>query len=367
MNITCSHSRLRSALEVCERVITRHLTLPILNNVLLRAENNQLTISATNLEVGMVATIPCKTTTKGELTVPAKVFYGIIANLTGDTVTLFSEKKHVLAIEAGGYSGTVKGEGGDEFPIIPTLTKTPLFTIQGEVFSGALANVVPFTAVSDTRPELTGVLFYKEKKEEIDFVAADGFRLAQRKVKDFKTLTTPPFSLIVPQRTVAEIIRITKEEDEVEVRCDEKQLEVKTGTYRLISRTIEGTYPNHTTLIPTTFNTSAIIDTENAVKNIRLVSLLSSRINDIRLHIEPGEGVTFKTQDPDMGESVSVVTADIEGEVLEISFNWRYLLEGLQNIGDKKALMRFIDGEKAALIQPTKNKDYLYVVMPLRT
>src|SRR3989344_1839723 len=166
MNITCSHTRLRSALEYCERVIARHLTLPVLSNVLLKAENNKLTISATNLEIGIVTTLPCKTEAGGELTVPARVLNGIVANLTGDTVTFLSGKGTELAIKAGGYSGTIKGEKGDEFPIIPTLKKTPLFTFKGTEFSAALASVMSFTAVSDTRPELTGVFFSKPKGQK---------------------------------------------------------------------------------------------------------------------------------------------------------------------------------------------------------
>lgn len=366
MNITCSHSRLKVALESCERVISRHLTLPILNNIFLKADKNSLVLKATNLEVGITITVPCKTEEEGEMTVPAKVLYGIVANLSDETVELSSDKKGSLHVKTKGYKGSIKGSGTDEFPIIPTLKSKPSLSTDGRVLSDALSHVVPFTAVSETRPELTGVLFFKDKKEEnMEIVAADGFRMGRMKIP-VSAGEEASFSYIVPQRTVAEIIRLSKESENIDVVCDEKQIEFRAEGWQLISRIIEGSYPNHTSLVPTAFKTNVTLDVSEAVNTIRLVSLLSSRINDIHLKVD-SKGVVMSAEDPDTGESSSLVKAEVEGDEISISFNWRYLLEGLQHITDKKALIRFIDNEKAALIQATKNTDYVYVVMPLRT
>jgi len=321
---------------------------------------------ATNLEIGITITVPCKTETEGELTVPAKVLYGIVANLTDETVQLSSDKKGSLVVKTKGYKGSIKGSGVEEFPIIPSLKSKPLFSVQGQELSDALSHVVPFTAVSETRPELTGVLFYKDKKENsLEVVAADGFRLGRMRVS-LKTDGELPFSYIIPQRTVAEVIRLGRESEQIDVVCDEKQVEFRAEGWQMVSRIIEGKYPNHTSLVPTEFKTNVTVEVSEAVNTIRLVSLLSSRIND--LHVQIGnDGVVMSAQDPDTGESSSSIGANIEGDELSISFNWRYLLEGLQHISDKKALIRFIDSEKAALIQSPKNNDYVYVVMPLRT
>lgn len=367
MTITCAHNRLRSALDVCERIISRNLTLPILNNVLLRTQKNKLVILSTNLEIGVVATLPCKVEEEGEVTVPAKVFHGIISNLSADNISLSLKKEYNLHISAGDYSGVVKGEKTDDFPIIPTLKKKPLFTVSGADLAMSLGRVVPFTSVSETRPELTGVFFQSKGNEEyINLVAADGFRLARQRIKKDTDKNKDEFSFIVPQRAISEAVRISKESETAEVVSDESQVEFRFPDFRLVSRLIEGNYVDYTTLIPKEFSVESTIKKDAFIEKIRLVSLLSSRINDVELSLGEKE-VALKTEDPDRGASETSFSAQTEGGPLTVSFNWRYLLEGLQQVDDKNIRMRLIDNEKAALIQAPGSSDYIYIVMPLRT
>jgi DNA polymerase-3 subunit beta len=366
MKVTCPHEKLRAALESCERVISKHLTLPILNNVLLKTDQHTLTISATNLEIGVTTSIPCRVVEQGSLTVPVKVFYGIISNLGDETVELTSKNKELL-IKTKVYSGTIRGEGSDEFPIIPSLTKKPFLTASGVEVADALGSVVAFTALSETRPELTGVFFkFLPNSGKTDVVAADGFRLARAVIKGEKKSKEEKMAFIVPQRTISEVIRLSRVAETTSISAEQNQVEFLFGNQRLVSRLIEGSYVDYETLIPKKFSTETVVSTDELIKNIRLVSLLSSRINDIHLEVGDKE-INFTTEDPDLGKSRATISATTTGDPLKISFNWRYLQEGLQHITDKKSLLRFVDNERAALIQEPKTGSYVYIVMPLRT
>ena len=365
MDITCTHDKIQSALEYAERVISRNLTLPILGNILLRVEKKELHISATNLEIGIVASIPCQIKASGSLTVPGKIFYGIVNNLEGDSIHLTSDVSHTLYIESGTFSGEIKGHDAADFPIIPTVAQEALFGVSAEELSRSISQIISFTSVSETRPELTGVFFSRERDaKEIDIVAADGFRLARRKLFPSAAKGSAA-SFILPQRTAGELARLGSLGGIVDVALEQGQVEFRFEQFRVVSRLIEGAYPDYQALVPTSFNTECVMSRDELSKNIRLVSLLSSRINDIQLSVNNSK-LTLSSRDEDTGEST--ITMDIEhtGEPLTITFNWRYLLEGVQNVDAKRVQCKFIDNTKAGLIRSDKDANYIYVVMPLR-
>ncbi len=370
MKLICTYEKLKKAVENNERVITKNLTLPILNNILIKTEDSNLFLSSTNLEIGIHSWFSCKVKESGEITVPAKVLSGIISNLSGDNIELTSKKGTTLLISSGNYKGELKGQTSKDFPIIPKVQKRNSIKIKAQDLLQALNQIIPFTSSSETRPEITGVLFKKEKNnQDLKLVSTDSFRLAEKRILLDKNYKNLDFSFILPQRAASELTRLISGKNEVEVSVDNNQVAFKTQQNELTSRLIEGSYPNYDNFIPSKFKTEILLNKNELIKTIRLVSLMSSRINDIKISIDgDGKKANLKAyaSDPDLGENSSSIKTELEGDDIEISFNWRYLLEGLQQVEDDKVLIKFTEETKPVLIKSPEDNSYIYVVMPIR-
>jgi len=367
MKVICVYDKLKDVVDKGERIITRNLTLPILNNFLLTAENNNLKVSSTNLEIGVTSEFPCKVIENGEVTIPAKVFQGIISNLQTNKVEIEVKRENNLTIKTENYKGELKGESANDFPIIPKLKRDLEVNFSASDLSSALGQVISFSALSETRPEITGVLFQKIRKDEfMSLVSTDSFRLAERKVYLDKKDKEIEFSFILPQKTSAEVLRVLPGNKEIRCIIDKNQIAFELENYRLISRLIEGNYPDYSNFIPKSFSTEVIVQKDDLVNATRLVSLLSSRVNDIKFTIKKDGTIIVFARDPDLGENSTTLKAEVKGEAIDVSFNWHYLLEGIQHIDGKKIILKFTDSTKPVLIKSLQETNFVYIVMPIR-
>jgi len=370
METICNTQKLKESLEHTERVVTRHLTLPILNNFLIKTDKNGITVSSTNLEIGVSSWFPCKVIREGEITVPAKIFYGIISSLGSDKVFLEIKKDNVLNISTDNYKASLKGENAKDFPIIPKLKKENAVNVDSKVFCGALSDVVSFVSNSETRPEITGVLVSKEEGEkEIKIVATDSFRLGEKIIKLGNLEKDFGFSVIVPSKTATEIIRIFSEMDgNLNLVMEKNQFCVELNKTEIVSRLIEGNYPDYKRLMPSSFNMSVNIKKEEFLRTIRLISLFSSRVNDIGLAFNKGKEakVRIYATDADLGENRSELNIDMTGEDMEIRFNWRYLADGVAGLNSETISLNFIDESRPCLIKSPQDDTFAYIVMPIR-
>lgn len=368
MKVVCAYNKLKELVESGERIVSRNLTLPILNNLLLEAQKNSLIISATNLEIGIRGEFPCKVIQEGAVSVPAKIIRGIISNLAEEKIELETKKTNTLTIKAGSYKGELKGQPADDFPIIPTIKNKDSFRIAAEELAKALSQTIPFTSVSETRPEITGVFLTKGKGDEtVRVVATDSFRLAERMIFLKNKDKEQSFSVILPQKTAAELLHLLSGESEIDISIEKNQVAFSLPSKELISRLIDGAYPNYEGFVPKEFASEVTADRDELIKTIRLVSLLSSRINDICLRAEQKEGILrVSAHDPDLGENEATLKVEQSGETIEVHFNWHYLLEGLQQIEGKKVTLKFSSETKPALLRSVGKSNYLYIVMPIR-
>lgn len=370
MNIICSREKLKECLEYTERIISRSLTLPILNNILIKTEKNSLKITSTNLEIGITTWLPCKIIKAGELTIPIKIFYGIISSINSETINLEVKKDNTLSIFTDNYKANLKGEDAKDFPIIPTLKGDFLFEMNSSDLAGALNQVVGFVSNSETRPELTGVFIAKEKdKPELKFVSTDSFRLGEKitlLANDFQKLE---FSVILPIKTALEIIRIFSNfKEKIKLILEKNQIKVESDRVEIVSRLIEGNYPDYKKLIPQEFKTEATINKDEFIKALKLVSIFSSRVNDVLFYFSSSisSKIKISAADAELGENSILLDGEVIGENLEIKFNWRYLVDGLTNINANKINLNFIDETKPCLITSPEDKNFIYLVMPIR-
>jgi len=363
MKIICLQENLKNNLNIVQNIIGRNLTLPILNNLLLETENGRLKISATNLEIGINTWTSGKIEKEGSITCPAKIFYSFISNLPNKKIEI-NTKDNNLSIKCENYKANLKGLPADDFPLIPKIKEPALLEIDSVKLKEALSQIVGAAAVSESRPEISGI-FFKFDKNNLVLAATDSFRLAEKIIFSAASKNNNQ-DLIIPQRTIQELIRILGEKGEkVKIILGNNQVLFEMADSQLISRIIDGQYPDYQQIIPRDFSTKIEIEKEELLNSVRLAGFFSSKINDIKFVVRSGR-LEIISHDPDLGENRSLLAPKIKGKDLEINFNYRYILDGLSNIFSQKVFLGFNSSAQPVVIRPAEGNDYLYVAMPIK-
>jgi DNA polymerase-3 subunit beta len=374
MQIICLQENLKYALNITERIIGRNLTLPILNNLLLSVENNKLKVSSTNLEIGINCWVSGKVKQKGSITIPARLINDFVNNLPNKKIEIKTKNENI-ELKCEKFKANLKGLKANDFPIIPKIKGKPLIKIKGNILKDGFSQVVEMTSFSESRPEISGV-FMKFNKNLIKLVATDSFRLAEKNIEvKLNSLDLKGQSIIIPQRTIQELIRILGEKDlstdkqgqEVEIILSGNQVLFNLDYAQVISRLIEGQYPDYQQIIPDSFQTQVVVNRGELINNIKIASLFSGKINDVKISILPNKSlIKILSKDVDIGEHQSQIETKIEGKAVEVIFNWRYLLDGLNNMLSDKVVLGLNNSTSPVVIRPVGDMSYTYVVMPIK-
>jgi DNA polymerase III subunit beta len=349
MKITILKDKLKEGLNIVERISAKSINLPVLNNILFSVEKNFLNLSSTNLEIGIKWWSLIKTEKEGKALIPSKVLSGFINFLPNKPVDL-KLKGFDLDVQCEKYNTLIKGIDTEEFPIIPGLNEEgKKIDIQIKPFCRALGSVIDIAGASSVKPEISGIYFLFQK-DLITIAATDSFRLAEKKIysESFSSNISQDYSLIVPQKTIREVISIFGEKEGVlsiylssnQILFETQLSETSHPQTQLVSRLIEGDYPNYQEIIPKKHETRLVFPLEEFINQIKLASLFSGKINEIKLGVNPSKNrIDFFSQNPDVGEYKSFLNCKIEGKPCQASFNHRFLLDGflgLNSLQDKK-------------------------------
>lgn len=355
----------------------KNVDLPILGNVLLKASGGSLKLTATNLEIASSAQVRGKVDCEGEFTVPAKLFFDYVSLLPSQQVDLEAAGQ-TLQVKAGNHATKMHGLPASEFPLVPPVNGGVGLRLDAETLRQAIAQVLFAVATNEARPELSGVCLRINDPAvgagKLALAATDSYRLAERVID--LTGTTEERTVIVPARALAEvgrIISVAKDDVEkpeaVEVVLSENQMVVRVGSTELMSRVIEGRYPDYRQIIPTSFTTEAKISPEVLARAVKTASLFSrTGLYDVHLAFSPKEGtITVRGADTARGENVVTAPAEMKGEENAVVVNYRYLLDGLSAANDTEVLVRLIDSINPCVVSPVNPKaGYLYLVMPIK-
>jgi len=380
MKITILKDKLKEGINIIEKISTKSINLPILNNVLFSTERNFLNLATTDLEIGVKWWALAKTEKEGKTAVPSKILSGLVNFLPNKSVILES-KGFDLEIECDNRRTVIKGVNPEDFPIIPQVPDEEKIEVPIKSFCNGLAGVVDVASFSSTKPEISGVYFLFQKNLII-MAATDSFRLGEKKIYlDSSSVLDKEYSLIIPQKAAREIINIFSEkEGSLKICFSPNQILFETPLpetshphVQLTSRLIEGDYPNYQEIIPKKCETRVVLPLEELINQIKLASLFSGKINEIKLKIDASEGrINFFSQNAEIGEYQSFLVGKVEGKPCEISFNYRFLLEGLLNIGlqqqkKSEAVLELSGPEKPAVLRVKNDESYLYLVMPIKS
>ncbi|GCF09269.1 DNA polymerase III subunit beta [Dictyobacter arantiisoli] len=376
MKIKCKQQDLSRGLSTVSHAVSSRSTLPILANILLSTEQGSLKLSATNLEIGINCLIDAEIIENGTTTVPAKTFIDLVSSLRQDQVELtVAEDSYDVNVKSPGSNANIKGMDPSEFPLIPSAEgdEEPIL-LDANLLKDMIAQVVFAAADDDSRPVLTGVLV-EVANEQVSFAAADAFRLALR-VSGLPGHVSSHSSILIPARTLSELARILPSEGAVQmvVTPNRSQVLFHTEHVDLVSRLIEGTFPNIKAAIPREHATRAVIETKEfaaAVKRVTPFARDSSNITRIKIS-SGGDGVeagslTLEATAEDIGNNVTTINAAVDGPDQEIIFNVRYLTDVLSILDTPEVALEVTSAARPGVVKPVSAADYTYVIMPMST
>jgi DNA polymerase-3 subunit beta len=372
MKVSCTKKNLQTGLAITSHLSTKNIQLPILNNVLLVAKNGNLRLTSTNLEIAISCLVRGRVDEEGDITIPSKLFYDYISLLKEEKVDLWSEDQN-FHIEAGDYKTKMNGLPSSDFPLVPSVAASKTFMVPVESFREALSQVVFAVASNESRPELSGLLL-RFNNQELILVATDSYRLAERKVK-IVSEDQVENSIIVPAKTMVEVSRVLSvfkdsvdSPSEVQISLSDNQVVFTFGSVELISRIIEGNFPDYQQIIPKVFQTETKVDREDLMNAVKTASLFSrSGLFDVTLSFDPAGMIRATAADATRGENNTGTKAIVTGPENSVTINFRYLLDGLQSMSTEEVLFQMIDGANPCVVKPIGNEtQHLYIVMPIR-
>lgn len=372
MKLIIIYEKLKEGIKIVERLAQKSFTLPILQNIHIKTEKNFTCFSATNLEMGIKYWSLSKNEKEGQLVIPSRILSQLIDFLPNKPINLESQGNN-LSISSQNYKTLVRGFNPEEFPIIPSIKEGEWILLPNIPFCQALNQVVDIASPSVARPEISGVYFLFQK-DLIKIVATDSFRLGEQKLF-IKNSLSQGYSLILPQQTIKEVINIFgQKEGEIKIYFSPNQIlfeflmpEMPHPQIQLISRLIEGNYPDYEAIIPQKTITQIEVQKNEFLNQIKLASLFSGKTNEISFKIDPKkEKIEVFSQNPDLGEYQSDLGAKIKGKEITVSFNHRFLADGLLKIKSPEVSFGLTSEDGPAILKPIGVEDFLYIAMPIK-
>ncbi|MEA3273301.1 MAG: DNA polymerase III subunit beta [Patescibacteria group bacterium] len=371
MELTFLKEHLINQLHLLTRITGYNTTLPILSSVYLEARKGGLVLKATNLEMGVILNIRASVKKTGKIAVPAKILSNVMEGISEKKITI-KKSGNNIKISTGTCNNEIKGVESKDFPLIPQVGKNIFLKMKGKDLARAIEQVIPSIAISNMRPDLAGVYILR-KKGEVKVVATDGFRLSERTIKQKiikKSKKKISNALIIPGKTAVEIIHIFNQREEVvSLLVEENQIAVKCENIYLVSRVIDGNYPDYTQIIPKEYKTEIILDKNELLGAVKLAALFSQAdSNDILLDIQPSNRImNVSAQSKDTGKTLKKVKIKASGKKVKIVLNYKYLTDSINSIKEDELRILINQNDSPILIEPNKErgKNFLCIISPI--
>lgn len=364
---------LKEGLVVVERIATKSLSLPVLNNILMTVAKNTLEVSATDLEIAVTYEILSKNDTQGNAVIPSRSLSQFVGLLSDQLVELES-KEGILFVKGKNQEASLKTIPADDFPVIPPI-QNPIYTISipAQLLCEGIAQVVHLASLNQTRPEISGV-FFSFSPKELRVVATDSFRLGEKIIPLQKGGGQAHF--ILPQKAAREILTILGEKKSpIQISISSNQAlfeyhapqEPSEPHIKIISRLIEGEYPNYQDVIPQSHQTKITAKKTELLNQLKAASIFSNKIQEIHITADPkSKTIELNAKNTEFGENKSTLHALVEGKEGEASFNWRFLIDGISQIKASDIEFGMNGSDGPASLQGVGEEGYRYVIMPLK-
>ncbi|OGZ63734.1 MAG: DNA polymerase III subunit beta [Candidatus Staskawiczbacteria bacterium RIFCSPLOWO2_01_FULL_40_39] len=373
MKIEILKENLKSALSVIERVVGKNLSLPILDNVLINTEDSFLNLISTDLETTIKLWVLTKIVKKGKVVVPAKFLSNFISSLPNEKITIES-KEYNLFIECGSLKTQIQGHNPEDFPIIPEFKDVDFIEVDNKKFCQGVSQIIDIAQPSQSKPEISGI-YFSFSKNSIKIVATDSFRLAEKNVA-LENSIKKEYSFILPQKPARELTNILENKEGIlkiyfsssQILFESPMKEMPHPQIQITSRLIEGEYPNYQDIIPTKFKTNITLKRDDFLSQIKTASLFASKVNEVKISADAEKKeIEIFSQNPEVGENKSRIPVKIDGENIQVSFNYKFLIDGLLNIKSSEVIFDISKEEGPCILRPVGDASYIYVVMPIKS
>ncbi len=363
MKLQVTQENLSKALGSVARIANSRGTLPILSNVLLKTVDGRLSIAATNLDIAITHYIGSKVADEGSITVPARLMQDFVSSLPGGVIDLKLDE-HKLHIKAEKYKSMINGITAEDYPVMPAIENGKTWKVPGKLLKQSLQQVVVAASSDEARPVLTGV-YWHTYEGRLFIVATDSYRLAEKSLVSIDQ----EIDLLIPANALQDLLRIIGDfEEDVIVTHDDQQVLFKVGDVELVTRLIEGKYPDYRKLIPRSFASDATLKRTELV-NITKVSSLFAResAGSVTINLDAEEQqVSIRSIASQIGENTASASAAITNEGA-ITLNSKYILDALHALSGETVQIAFNGKLEPCILTDPSSNDYLHVIMPLKS
>lgn len=363
MKFSINQDELSKSISIVQRSISSRTTLPILTGILLKAENNRLILSGTDLELGITTNIECNVETEGSIVITSRLFGEIIKKLPNTTVNLESETNNNLKITCNGSNFNILGQNPEEYPEIPSIKNDDSFFIEKELLKNMIRQTIFATSLDETRTILTGALLEIENNTA-SIVALDGYRLALKRVQ---INSNKNIKVVIPRKTLSELSKIIDEnDDKIDVYITDNHIIFKIGRTTMTSRLLEGQFLNYEDIIREDYKTLLTMNTKDFSESLDRASLLAREGKNNLVKLKIFEKKVEITSKSDFGDVLENVDSVVEGDEIEIAFNSKYLLDGIKVIDSSKIEIKLMGSVNPCIIKSKEDPNYTYLVLPVR-
>ncbi len=357
---------LKKKISLAERFIGKNITLPILSNVLFYVKNQILHIRATNLEIACDLVLYCKEGKDGIIAIQAHSLSAYIQSLPSESKIILEEKDGSLIIKTETAQSKVLLAQSKDFPLIPKIESKKNFLFLVHEFQNALRSVVSAASNIQLKPELNGVyILWNAEENFLVCVSTDTFRLAEKKIKLHK-IKSDSFSFIIPLRFAQELIRFETEEENGECVYGESQVLFRFGEDELISNVIQGNFPHYQSIIPKKFDTNIEVDSRKIIEAVKSTSFFSSKLQDVLIYCEEKNIIKIHSENSEIGETTVSLPAYTEGKPFQISFNYKFFLDGASSFSGEKIKIFLNNESSPVLMRDGDDPLFMYLIMPIK-
>jgi len=367
MNLSITKEQISTGLQAVQNVVSTRTTLPILSNVLLRAEGDRLELTATDLDVTITCSVEASVKKAGTTTVPVKKLFGIVRELTAPEIDLEVDDKNVTSLRSGSSFFKIRGLGAEEFPPLPKFKEDKKVALPQEKIKGMLRKTSFAISTDESRYVLNGI-FISLKEHKLTMVATDGRRLALAD-EEVDVSEKSQGEFIVPAKAVNELNRLLQDKGEIELKYAENQAafalkDEKGSSVLIITKLIEGNYPNYRQVIPAETKERVALAREEFLHALRRAEIMTSdKQNSVKLSFTKNN-LAITANSPDVGEARETLAINYKGKDMAIAFNPGYVIEPLNALSDDEVFLELIDELSPGVLKI--NGPFLYVVMPMR-
>ena len=366
MKIKVTQEKLSKALNNISRIAIGKVTLPILNNVLIRVSKKKVSLITTNLDMAMIDFLPVSNSEEGVVTVPAKLLAEFISNLPKGEIVEISSSDTKVTISSGKYSSVINGALADDFPELPEINEKQAvtFKLSVEEFKNSLSQVIIASSNDLTRPALTGV-YFNTYNHILAIAATDGYRLAE---KELISKVESEVNAIIPSSSLQEVLRsISDDIEEIEISFNDDLVRFRLGEIEIISKLIDASFPDYQRLIPKDCNITTILNREELIRVTKLAALFARSVGgSIICETKKPDTFSVKSIANEFGENDSVIETKVETPG-RINLNSRFLIDALNALEEKEIKFEFSDRIAPVVLKNKKNNNYTHIIMPLNS